>query len=150
MRPRRYTTCVFMCACSVCFWISEHVYGAVELNKLSVSLCFWHTDALLICVCVSIFSYLLVPLWFQRWINVWTQSCGHCFITSGSLCSINSLTAWFHFTWLLPSLSDVKMKTTSFVVHLPVAVFIFFNLQNRTAQRACFYLNEKRQIGLML
>lgn len=105
--------------------LSMYMYPCMKCTKgLSLA----HSGALLICVSVCpFFSYLLVLLWFYRWINVWMESRGCRFITFGSLCSINSLAAWFLFTWLLSPGSDVKMnkKWTEFIFHLPVAIFHF-------------------------
>lgn len=120
--------CVCVHVCMYCVYSAcEYVSMCTERLNCACELppCLWHTDALLIRVCVSVFSYLLVLLWFHRWINVWTESHGRSFITFGSLCSINTVTAWFLFTWLLSSLSDVKMKTASFVIHLLLALYVF-------------------------
>ncbi len=44
--PRRYTTCVFMCMCSVsmCIWVNEHVHAVVER-------CVWMNSLSLTCRC---------------------------------------------------------------------------------------------------
>lgn len=123
--------------------ISDNVHWVVEIWMCIAS-------ALLmlfqLCVFFVFFCFMLACiLWFQRWINVWMQPHGPCFIAFGSLWGINSLTAWFHFTCLSLSLFDVGMKTISFVVHTCQAACLSLLLNEGMVQIACF--NERICMG---